>query len=258
PPLVLHYHGGYPPRNPLARAALRAGLGRAARLLFTTREHARPFVETGLVDGAQVAVLMETSSAFRPLPQDKARCATGMHGDPVFLWAGRLHPVKDPLTALRAFAQIAAARPAARLYMHYLTAELEEEVRAFLAARPGLAARVELRGRAPFERMEAIYSSADFLLQASRREFSGCAVLEAMACGAIPAVSDIPSFRAMTCGGRYGVLFPPGDAAALARGVLAIPPAEIPARAAAVRAHFERALSFPALAEQLEKVYRGL
>jgi glycosyltransferase involved in cell wall biosynthesis len=106
--------------------------------------------------------------------------------------------------------------------------------------------------------MEAIYSSADFLLQGSRREFSGYAVLEAMACGAIPAISDIPSFRAMTCGGRYGVLFPPGDHEALARGVLAVPPGEIPARSVEVRARFERALSFPAMAARLEEVYREL
>jgi glycosyltransferase involved in cell wall biosynthesis len=259
PPLVLHYHGGYPPANPLARAVQGASMRRAARLLFTTREHARPFVAAGMIaDDARVAELVETSSAFRPLPRDEARGATGMHGDPVCLWAGRLHPIKDPLTALRAFERIAEVRPAARLYLHYLTAELEGELRAFVAARPRLAAQVEFRGRAPFEQMQAIYSSADFLLQASRREFSGCAVLEAMACGAIPAVSNIPSFRAMTCGGRFGVLFPPGDAEALARAVLAIPPDEIAGRSAAVRAHFERALSFPAMAARLEEVYRGL
>ena len=106
--------------------------------------------------------------------------------------------------------------------------------------------------------MAAIYSSADFLLQASRREFSGCAVLEAMACGAIPVVTDIPSFRAMTDRGRLGALFPIGDDRALADGVLAIPPERIPARSAEVAAHFRRELSFAAMAWRLAPVYDEL
>jgi glycosyltransferase involved in cell wall biosynthesis len=259
PPIVMHYHGGYPPQNSLARRAARWGLRRTARQLFTTRDQADPFLAAGLLaGGAGVGELVETSSDMRPIPQAEARRQTDMHGDPVVLWAGRLHPIKDPLTALRGFEQIARALPGARLYMHYLTGEMEPELRAFVAERPDLAHRVLFRGRAPFAQMRAIYSSADFLLQASLREFSGCAILEGMACGAIPVVSDIPSFRAMTANGSVGVIFPVGDADALARGVLAIPPAALAERRAAVLAHFARHLSFPALAEQLERLYAEL
>ena len=105
--------------------------------------------------------------------------------------------------------------------------------------------------------MEAVYSSADFLLQASRREFSGCAVLEAMSCGTIPIVTDIPSFRAMTEGGRYGILFPPGDFAGLARRTLSVDRSRLQAYSAEVRAHFESCLSFSAMAGRLEAVYRA-
>jgi glycosyltransferase involved in cell wall biosynthesis len=259
PPIVLHYHGGYPPTNPLARQALRAGLHRASRYLFTTRDHAQPFLEAKLITNEQnIVELVETSSHFSPLSQAEARQITGMAGDLVCLWAGRLHPIKDPLTALRAFEMIAAERPGARLFIHYLTGEMEQELRTFVAARPVLDGRVEFRGRAPFEQMQAIYSSADVLLQASLREFSGCAILEAMACGVIPAVTDIPSFRAMTAQGRYGVLFPQGDAVALARGVLAIPPETIPSFKESVREHFVQELSFPAMAAQLEQIYGSL
>lgn len=256
PPIVLHYHGGYPARNRLSRRIQRLNFERAARLLFTTRAHAQPFIDAGVLDGFdRVVELMETSSTFRVRTRAEARRETGMTGNPVFLWVGRLHPIKDPLTALRGFEQILAAWPDAQLYLYYLTDDLLPELQAFVARRPPLARSVHFRGRAPFERMETIYNSADFLLQASRREFSGCAVLEAMACGVIPVVTDIPSFRAMTDEGRYGVLFPPGDAETLARGVLAVSRADIPSRSAAVRGRFERALSFPALARRLEAVY---
>lgn len=259
PPVVLHYHGGFPADSRVGRRIQSHNFARASRLLFTTQAHAQWFVDGGVLDGLdRVVELMETSSVFGPCPRAEAQRETNMAGDPVFLWAGRLHPIKDPLTALRGFEQILTAWPEAQLYLHYLTDELLGELRDFVAGRPHLSAHVHFRGRAPFQRMEAIYSSADFLLQASRREFSGCAVLEAMSCGVIPVVTDIPSFRAMTDDGRYGVLFPPGDAEALARGVLAIPRADIPARSAAVRARFERALSFPALARRLESVYRDV
>jgi glycosyltransferase involved in cell wall biosynthesis len=258
PPLVLQYHGGYPARRWPAASLQRWVLPRAARLLFTTRQHARPFVEAGLVAAEAVVEFMETSTTFERRDRVLARRETGMHGDPVFLWAGRLAAIKDPLTALRGFARIRAAWPEAQLYLHYLTDELLPQLRAFVADHPTLDGHVHFRGRAPAEQMEPIFQSADFLLQASQREFSGCAVLEAMACGVIPVVTDIPSFQAMTDGGRYGVLFRPGDPEALADGVLALARPDLPVLAAAVRARFERALSFTALAERLDRIYTEL
>jgi glycosyltransferase involved in cell wall biosynthesis len=183
---------------------------------------------------------------------------TGMRGDPVYLSAGRLDAIKDPLTMLRGWEQIAAQQPNARLYLYYLTAEMLHDITTFLGARPELASRTELRGRAPLETMEAVYSSADFLLQASTREWSGLAVIEAMSCGCIPIVSDIPSFRRMTSDGRFGRLFPVGDAGALADEAVSISPEQRAGLSASVREYFDRMLSFPALARQIDDVYRQL
>ncbi len=259
PPVILHSHGGYPAASRVGRAVQRANFRRAARLLFTTHAHAEPFINAGVLDGDErVVEVMETSSDFAPMPHAGARRRTGMVGKPVFLWAGRLDPIKDPLTALQGFERILAAWPHAELYLHYRTDELLPRLGAFCAARPRLAQHVHFCGAAPYERMPDIYSSADFLLQASRREFSGCAVLEAMACGVIPVVTDIPSFRAMTDNGCYGVLFPPGCPDALAEAVQRILLADLPARSAAVLQHFETALSFPALARRLVGVYESV
>lgn len=258
-PIVAHYHGGLPPTHRLARLAQRSALTRVDRLLFTSAELAQPFVDAAILrDTRKVVELVETSTSIQPLPRDQARRLSGMHGDPVFLWAARLHPDKDPLTALRGFEIIAGHYPQARLYLYYLTGELESELRAYVAARPELAARVEFRGRATPTQMVAIHSSADYLLQASRREVASYAVLEAMVCGTIPVLSNIPASRALTNDGHYGILFSVGDAAALARGVLAIPPGELAARSAAVRAHFEHELSFAAMARRLEALYMQL
>jgi glycosyltransferase involved in cell wall biosynthesis len=186
-----------------------------------------------------------------------------MWGDPVFLWAGRLEAIKDPLTALRGFDLIRRSWPGARLYLHYLTDTLLPELRAFVDDRPGLAERVDFRGRAPHDAMEAVYNSADFLLQASRprmpggiAEYSGYVPLEAMACGVVPVLSDVPSFRLMTDGGRAGVLFPCGDAAALAQRVLALGPQAIARLGRSARSRFDAEFSFSAMAGKLESVYR--
>ena len=128
----------------------------------------------------------------------------------------------------------------------------------YLEQKPALTDHVHLRGRASFSEMEMIYNSADLLLQASLREFSGCAVLEAMACGVVPVVTDIPSFRAMTGGGRSGGLFPVGDPEVLAREVLSYCQDSFRDHSAAVRADFERALSFSHMAERMETIYRDV
>lgn len=256
-PLVVHYHGGAPARNPVARIVQRSVARRGSRFLFTTTEHARPFVEDLDLDRLRIVEYPETSTTFRFRPRSDARQVTGMLGNPVFLWTGRLHPVKDPLTALRGFERILAERPEAQLYLYYLTDELLATMRAYVSSRPSLPLHVHFRGLISNPELEAAYNSADFFLQASLREIMGCAALEAMATGTIPVVTDIPSFRAMTDGGRFGILFPRGDDAALARGVLALSP-DLRSLSAGVLKRFHDALSYPALGAQLDRIYSEL
>jgi glycosyltransferase involved in cell wall biosynthesis len=256
-PILLHSHGGFPAIHPLARTIQRFNFRRAARLLFTTRDHALPFVEAGILnDLDRVVELIETSSTFSPRSRRQARQRTRMEGDPVVLWTGRLHPIKDPLTALRGFAIFLRERPQAQLYLYYKTAELLPVLQEFVRQGDALAARVHFRGRALREEMEDIYNSADLFLQASQREFSGCAVLEAMACGVVPVVTDIPSFRAMTENGRYGALFPRQDPVALARALADLSRRDLQPLSREVREKFHRDLSFEAMAKKLEEVYR--
>ena len=255
-PLVVHYHGGLPEADPVTLAVRRHNLRAAARVLFTSREQAAPWIRAGLLAPSRVAEVVETSTAIQPIPRAAARALTGMRGEPCCVMVGRLHAVKDPLTALAGFALIARQRPLARLYIYSLSDELRPYCEAIVAATPALARRVEFRGRVAPERMPAVYSSADFLLQASRREWSGLSVLEAMACGTIPIVSDIPAFRRMTGHGRYGRLFPVGDPRGLARAVLDLKAEERAELSGQVRSYFQGSLSFAALARDLEAIYR--
>src|SRR5207249_4314897 len=104
--IVLHYHGGKPADAPLSRATQMYCFRRANAFLFTTRDHGQPFAAGGSIDPRRIVEIPETSSIFSIRPREDARRKTGMNGDPVFVWTGRLDPIKDPITALRGFERI--------------------------------------------------------------------------------------------------------------------------------------------------------
>jgi glycosyltransferase involved in cell wall biosynthesis len=206
----------------------------------------------------RILELLESSSRFTTGDRGEARRRTGLHGEPCLLWLGNLDANKDPLTVLRALEAAAGALPGVRLWLAYRRAPLLAQVRDAIARSPLLSARVTLLGPQSRDRVEWLLRSADFLVQASSFEGSGYVVIEALACGATPLVTDIPSFRRITGDGAAGGLFPPGDAAALARLLevwSALDGAQLRRQA---RARFEHALSFEVLGDELNAAYDGL
>jgi glycosyltransferase involved in cell wall biosynthesis len=254
-PLTVSYHGGAPRRAPWLHKAQRRMLARCRAAFFPLARYAQPWLDSGLLKPEQVIACPEVSSVFAGAKRASARGRTGMIGRPVFAWNGRLHALKDPMTALRGFAAIRKTWPDARLYMIYLTNEIESDVRTAMMADPSLQGAVELRGRIPHGAVEDFLNSADFLLQTSRQEIGSYALLEAMSCGVIPVVSDIPIHRAMTDEGRCGILFPVGDHASLAERVLGFDLADIESFSARVREHFAADWSYDRVAEIYETAF---
>jgi glycosyltransferase involved in cell wall biosynthesis len=252
-PLTITYHGGRPRLEPWLVRAQRKMLDACAGVFFTTRSHAQAWLSAGLLREEQVVPCMEVSSTFAPSAREHARSRTGMWGNPVFAWNARLHPIKDPMTGLRGFSRIRQSWPDARLYMIYYTSEMKAQVLEAIASDPNLDGAVELRGTIPPTAVEDFLNSADFLIQCSLQEVAGYSVLEAISCGVIPVVTDIPSFRAMTDGGRLGVLFPARDDRLLAERTLALAPGEIASRAGKLREFFEQSLSYDSIA----RIYEG-
>jgi glycosyltransferase involved in cell wall biosynthesis len=249
--LVVQDHATGVPEPPVAwrsrpRAVLRRHAMRAADgFLFTAMEQTDPWRRQGAIDDRQrVHAVLESSTSMTPLEPDLARRVTGVTGDPAVLWVGRLDANKDPLCALAGFARILADAPLASLTMVYGEDDLLPVVREQLGRSPGLAAHVRLVGRVPHAEMAAWYSAADIFLLASHHEGSGYALIEACACGAAPAVTRIPSFRAITGDGAIGCLWTAGDESDCGRALRTLCDRRGRHQRADVQRHFARTLSW--------------
>jgi glycosyltransferase involved in cell wall biosynthesis len=257
-PIVLQDHASRPPR-PWRRMRWRRGLACASGIAFCAREQARPFVNAGLVGGhIPVYEIPESTSRFAPGDRGEARRLTGMEGDPALLWVGHLNANKDPFAVLAGVSAASRALPGLRLYCCFGVAPLLKRVKERIASDPALGERVTLLGRVPHERVEQLMRAADIFVLGSHRESTGYSLIEALACGLPPVVTDIPSFRSLTGAGAVGMLWPCGDARALAAALQSVAERAGGATRAAVRAHFERELSFDSLGAKLAAMYEDV
>lgn len=179
---------------------------------FTSKGNAADWINGKVIrDISKCHELLEASTTLKKQDKTAALLKTGVNGNPVFLWVGRLNANKDPLCMLEGFSKYALSNPSAKLYMIFQENDMEAEVSAFINNNSALKKQVVMTGKIPHEELEWWYSAADYYISASHKEGSGYALLEAMACGCIPIVTDIPSFRQMTNNGSLGLLYQPGN-----------------------------------------------
>jgi glycosyltransferase involved in cell wall biosynthesis len=183
---------------------------------------------------------------------------TKLSGQPVFLWVGRLDANKDPLTVLKGFETILKNYPEAALFMIFSGNQLLHEVKTKIAGSEVLKNRVHLLGNIPHEKMEKYYESADYFVLGSHYEGSGYALSEALKCGCIPVVTDIPSFRMMTKNGELGALWEPGNKDSFFEGIIRAMKKPLKANGEACIEFYNQNLSFDAIAEQALKQYRKI
>ena len=176
--------------------------------LFTSYDLAKEWNNKHLIgDLEKVKEVMEATSPFYSLDMAEARKVTGVHGSSTFIWVGGLELRKNPVMALKAFAAFLQTEPEARLYVIYQSAELLHEVKQLAAPHPN----ISLVGQVPNDDLLYWYNSIHYVISSSFYEGSGIAVCEAMSCGCIPILTDIPSFRMMTGVGKVGLLYEAGN-----------------------------------------------
>ncbi|HUE79334.1 MAG TPA: glycosyltransferase family 4 protein [Sphingomicrobium sp.] len=235
------------------------GYRRISAAAFTSAAQGANFLAgAGLPKHTSLFEIPESSTHFTPGDQHSARLATGLSGDPAALWVGRLNSNKDPLTILAAAGLALRALPGLQLWCCFTEDDLLPAVTGFLAANPELARHVHLLGKVPHARVELLCRAADFFLIGSKEESTGYALIEALACGATPIVSDIPAFRAVTGNGAVGRLVPRGDAAAFAKALVDLAEGDPSQLRAAALEHFAKSLSFDVVGAKLVDAYRSI
>jgi len=147
---------------------------------------------------------------WRPDAQMRAGVRRELGLDGAFLWlaAGRLDPVKNYPTLLRAMANV----PEPVRLMVAGAGPLESELRQ-MARDLGLEQRVRFLGFEP--NVCRLMQAADAFVLSSRCEGLPMAILEAAACGLPVVATDVPGTREAVVDGETGLLAEPENADAL-------------------------------------------
>lgn len=248
-PAIVHTRHG---RGGAGRHVLRV-LDRAAsawtnRFVAVSEDAARVARERERVPARKLQVIHNGVDLGRFAPRDAggaARCRA--------VTVGRLAPVKDQATLLRAVRHVVDRIPAFRLDIvgdGESRRGLEE-----LSTGLGIQRNVEFRGY--HEDVAPFLAEADLFVLSSTSEGVPIALLEAMASGLPAAATDVGGLREVVVDGETGHLVAPGSPEALARAMQAIEddPAAARRMGQAGRRRVENHFSLAKVVEAYERIY---
>jgi glycosyltransferase involved in cell wall biosynthesis len=226
-PTVVHtYHGhvlrGYfsPVKTALFRW-LETRLAAAADALVAVSESVKQdLVTLGIAPSTRIRVIrlgLDLAHLAGELPHGCLRREAAIPVDaPLVGMVGRLVPIKDVPTFLRAARLVGEARPGARFA---LVGDGEER-----PALESLCREVGLDGRATFfgwrRDLAAVYGDLDVVVNASLNEGTPVALIEALAAGKPVVATRVGGTPDLLGEGERGRLVPAGDPESLARAVL--------------------------------------
>ncbi len=219
--------------------------------LFTGMGNAALWYEDGAISRSKVFEVMEGSTYFKIDSSIERK-------EKSYLWVANLYSMKDPLTVLRAFDAFLAFDADVTLTMIYKETDLFEEVSAIISSSERLKKAINLQGFVPHSDLEEVYNKHQFFISASHQEGSGYALVESMACGCVPIVTNIPSHRYMTDDGYCGLLFDPRNDQELLEQLICSLEIDYKNIQEKVREQFETKLSFKAIATKVEEIFYTL
>ena len=250
-PMVVSVHGGdvlyTAPRSEQGAAAVRAGFG-AARLVLA---NSQGIAELAAVRGARATRVVHLGTDLPPI----ARRAPGE--DPSLVTVGHLIARKRHADVLRALAVLGDRHP--RLRYRVIGDGPERAALEALAARLGVAARVDFLGRLPPERALEEARRCTLFAMPSTEEAFGVAYVEAMA-GGLPAIGcrGEPGPEEIAAAGDGFVLVPPGDIERLTQRIdeLLSDPHRMREAAQRARATVEASFTWERCGEETLDAYR--
>lgn len=219
--------------------------------LFTGIENAEPWYENKIITKNKIFSVMEGSTFFKFSGNEKRKSNT-------FLWVGRLDMNKDPLTILKAFERFLVIEENAILTMIFHENHLLSQVQDFILNSEKLKKAVIIKGYVEHHLLEGIYNENEFFILGSHYEGSGYALVEAMACGCIPIITNIAPFRYMTNEGECAFLFSPGNKEELISQLKKSKNCDLLGMQKKVLEQFKNRLSFEAIASDIKVIFEKI
>ncbi|WP_329525023.1 GT4 family glycosyltransferase PelF [Streptomyces sp. NBC_01462] len=186
---------------------------RRAALITPGNRYNRLWEEQGGADPESIRTVYNgvDPAAFPPAGPEPA--------EPTLSWAGRVDPIKDLETLIRAFALARTQLPALRLRLFGGTPRGGEGYRErceALAAELGHADAVTFEGRV--DDIKDAYAAGSVVMLSSISEGFPFTLIEAMSCGRATVSTDVGGVREAV--GDTGLVVPPRDPAAMAAAAL--------------------------------------
>jgi len=201
-PIVLQDHASsYKPKHQFLKPWFKQIDG----FLFNSPGLETNWVKSGLMKDDSVYFVPEGSSHF------SLSDSTTTKENDACLWVGNLDENKDPLTIIEGFSAAVGNRTDITLNMVYRSAPLLDAVRKLISDR-GMQNQITLVGPLPHHELQKYYESSKYFLLGSEKEGSGYSVIEAMSCGLVPVLSNIPTFIDFCQNGKLGAIFERGSA----------------------------------------------
>lgn len=226
-PLVVSAWGSdmlvQPKRNLISKFTARYALKKADIIicLFPIDVVERQITELGIDSNKIRPVLLGVdTSEFNPSHRDEKirRTLNIDRPQPVVISTRSLAPIYDVKTLVEAIPLVLAEIPQVKFLIagageqkNYLTE---------LAQTLGVSDNVNFIGWVPRSELPKYLSSADVYVSSSLSDGTSNSLLEAMACGLAPIVTDIPANRPWVDDGKTGFLFPARDCKTLATKVI--------------------------------------
>lgn len=235
-----------------ARFMVRRAIARADLILSVAGHISRRVIELG-ADPARVETFPRGVDlgrfTYRPRPPG---------GQAVILSNRRLEPVYNIDQLIRAAPLVLRSHPEARFVIYgegFLRQELET-----LAAACGVAGSVDFRGAIDHDQVPPALSGGDIYVSCSRSDGTSACLLEAMATGLYPIVSDIEANRDWIQNNCNGALVPLDDPEALSKALLEALDSPDGRRRAAERNRVivERRASWEVNMNRIERAYGNL
>lgn len=174
------------------------------------------------VEASKIRIILigANTTVFQPMPSiNKLRQKLGTGSlQPVVITTRRLSQTYDVETLIKAIPLVLAEVPSAKFVVAG-----DGEQRGYLqklAQSLGISDSARFVGWIPHQELPKYLASADIYVSTSLSDGTSNSLLEAMACGLAPVVTDIPANKPWINQGKNGFLFPVKDPKALATKII--------------------------------------